>query len=251
VTSSALPRICDIVLSARFEKPDAVKGEGWHKGFDSITMHVEHILLASADDEPVNEISGGGLRVDNARLEQRSWLRRSKMCFVRFNRHYLAIDVDGPGSKQRRHELDLAFLDPRPRRVRRVSNGLLSAALGLTVGAVAGTLYGGAEVGSMLSVAAAVALLLAILRSCDRIVFYSRHGRVPLVVMFNRNPDPGRFRAFVDDLIQHIQSASGRFPDRNQKLSAELREHRRLMAEGVLSARRYEIVKQRLLACYR
>jgi hypothetical protein len=215
-------------------------------------MHVEHILLAAVDDERVDEVAGApDARVDNARLEQRSWLRRSRMRLVRFNRHYLAIDVDGPGRKHRRHELDLAFLDPRPRRVHRISTGLLSTALVLTVGAVAATLYGGPQAGSVLSVAAALALLLAILRSCDRLVFYTRHGRVPLVVLFNRNPNPGLFRAFVDDLARHIDSAADRFPDRNQKLSAELREHRRLMAEGVLSARRYEIVKQRLLRCYR
>jgi hypothetical protein len=213
-------------------------------------MQVEHILLASVDDEPVGETVADDLRVENARLEQRSRLRRSRMRFVRFNRHYLAIDADGPGRRRRRHELDLAFLDPRPRHVRRISIGLLATSLALTAGAVAGTLYGGAEIGSVLSIAAAMTLLLAVLRSCDRIVLYSLHGRVPLVVMFNRNPDPGQFRTFLDDLTRHISSAGERFPDRNQKLSAELREHRRLMAEGVLSARRYEIVKQRLLRCY-
>lgn len=212
-------------------------------------MQFEHILLSPVADQQEEAVSAG--RIDNAQLRQRSRLRRETAQFVRFNQHYLAIETNGPGSRHSRYELDLAFLDRQPRRLRRVSWGLLSAAGVLAAAAVLLAIYRADGHSLILMLGAGAALLLAALRSRDQLIFYSRHGRVPLVVLFYRRPDAGNFHTFVDDLVYHIELAGNRFPDRNQRLSAELREHRRLMAEGILSAKRYEIVKQRILDSYR
>ena len=78
-------------------------------------------------------------------------------------------------------------------------------------------------------------------------MFYSLHGRVPLVVMFYRLPDRATLDAFNDGLVREIKGAGVLYPHTSETLSEELKEHRRLREAGVISSRRYDIVKRRIL----
>ena len=93
-----------------------------------------------------------------------------------------------------------------------------------------------------------ISLGLLFYRFSDCIVFCSQHGRWPLLTLLNHNPTPEQLQHFVDGLSDRIRQARVHWPDRQQLLSAELREHRRLKDEGILSAEKYDAVKRRILS---
>ena len=101
--------------------------------------------------------------------------------------------------------------------------------------------------GVLPGVVGAISLVLALYCSHDRLVFYSQHGRVPLVVLFNRLPDRATLNAFTDALVKEIKDAGVLYPHTGETLSEELKEHRRLREAGVISSQRYDIVKRRIL----
>jgi hypothetical protein len=100
---------------------------------------------------------------------------------------------------------------------------------------------------AMLGADSGLSLILAAYRCHDRVVFYSQNGRVPLVILLNRNPDGETFKSFTDVLIRRIQEVRDSLVSRSEMLSEELKGHRRLMEEGIISEKRYDSVKQRIL----
>jgi ribosome-binding protein aMBF1 (putative translation factor) len=78
-------------------------------------------------------------------------------------------------------------------------------------------------------------------------VFYTRHGRAPLLRFLNRNPTAAELETFVADISNRIQRARTQWDNRQQFLSAELKEHRRLKDQGILTPESYEAVKRRIL----
>jgi hypothetical protein len=99
----------------------------------------------------------------------------------------------------------------------------------------------------MTGAGAGLSLVAAIYRSHDRLVFYSQHGRVPLVVLFNRLPDRKTQHSFTSTLVEHIKEAGTSNAGTDEILSIELKAHRCLMEEGIISVKRYDIVKERIL----
>lgn len=91
--------------------------------------------------------------------------------------------------------------------------------------------------------------MLAVYRSHDRLVFYSQNGRTPLVTLFNRNPDQETLSTFISIFTDQIMEASTNlnFICGNERLNAELKEHRRLMEKGIISRKGYDISKSRIL----
>jgi hypothetical protein len=204
---------------------------------------VEHICLAS-DTEDSSQA-----RVINRRFEQLSNWRRRRAVFTVFNEYHVAIETSGLGRKPRGYQFDLSFLSSRPNRVIRIDWTLALLALALLAVGVGTLVYG--TVAVLLSVALLMggfcALLLALCRSSDRLVYLSKHGRAPLLVLQNKTPDPTALQSFTTELGQRIRRGRHRWPDRRSYLSAELREHRRLHEEGILSQQEYERIKRRIL----
>lgn len=80
------------------------------------------------------------------------------------------------------------------------------------------------------------------------LIFYSEHGRVPVVEMFYKNPSKNSFNAFAGELINCIQTIKAEhYYNNSQTLAAELSEHRRLRDEGVFSGDVYEQAKANIL----
>jgi hypothetical protein len=106
---------------------------------------------------------------------------------------------------------------------------------------------------AVLAVCTGLVLVLAVFHSHGRLVFYSRNGRIPLLVLFNQNPDKDTFDAFVGILIDHIRKARQNLSlvHQNELLSTELKEHRRLMEAGVILGKRYDAAKARILRQHR
>ena len=185
-------------------------------------------------------------------IEQANWMRRCQSQFTLFNNHRLSVETRGFMREARDFTIDISILDPRPKRIFKVGWSYLLMFFALCGAALFFALSDLALNTTPLPISlvsfAGASLILAIYRSHDRIVFYSQHGRTPLVVLFNRSPDRVTLDSFTDTLVQHIRDAKNRNRGAIETLNEELKEHRRLMEEGIISSKRYEVVKQRILS---
>lgn len=214
-------------------------------------MYVEEICLSAAvpdldTDQPADD------QEIAATLEQASWLRHCQSEFTLLNNHRLSVKAQGFMQNTRDYTVDIGILDPKPRRLLKICWGNLLLFVALFGAMWAFLLTGFAQNTALLSLilgaCAALSLMLAVYRSHDRLVFYSQYGRVPLVVLFNRTQDRATLDSFADTLAQHIKDAKVHYPSANGTLSEELKAHRRLMEEGAISSKRYDLVKQRILS---
>lgn len=195
-------------------------------------------------------------RTQLTELSQFSLLKAYSVHYTLFDGHFLSVYVKHPFLRPRKYWLNLAYLEPTPRRVLKIDMPSLYACGILSLAAMVLMLINTFTNGStaiLQSVAALVctaliALLLLIYRSKDRLVFYSRYGRVNWLEILINKPNRRAYKAFVELLISASHAVSShQSPRHEQRLGAELREHRRLKHEGVLSARVYEDVKRRFL----
>lgn len=212
----------------------------------------ESICLSSEDidtDRPADKTT-------NSRFAQQGRLFRYQADFSIFNDHYIEVRTGGVFRHPRSYELDCTFLDPHARRVLRIdwwSAGifllLLSCAMALPWFAAAPGISTLALAGSVALMfgAAAAALLVCLHRSSDSIVFYTRHGRAPLLRFLSHNPTAAELESFVADISRRSERARAQWDNRQQFLSAELKEHRRLKDQGILTPESYEAVKRRIL----
>ena len=205
-------------------------------------MHVEEICLSAAVDDfeaeqPLQE------QKQSAAIAQTNRMRFCRSEFTLLNNHRLAVKTQGFMQQARSYTIDIGILDPQPKRVFKI--GWIFLLIFLVLCGAAGFLD---SLSILLGLGAGLCLILAVYRSHDRLVFYSQYGRVPLVVLFNRSPDRVTLVAFTDALVQQIKDAKTQYPGANESLSEELKAHRRLMQEGAISNKRYDIVKQRILS---
>ncbi|WP_455202526.1 hypothetical protein [Kaarinaea lacus] len=101
----------------------------------------------------------------------------------------------------------------------------------------------------VLPVTAGIILIVYMIKKFKHVlIFYSDHGRVPVVEMFYKNPSKNSFNAFAGELINCIQAVKAEnYYNDSQTLAAELSEHRRLRDEGVFSDEVYEQAKANIL----
>ncbi len=195
-------------------------------------------------------------RTQLTELSQFSLLKAYSVHYTLFDGHFLSVYVKHPFLRPRKYWLNLAYLEPTPRRVLKIDMPSLYACGILSLAAMVLMLINTFTNGSTailqsvvaLVCTALIALLLLIYRSKDRLVFYSRYGRVNWLEILINKPNRRAYKAFVELLISASHAVSShQSPRHEQRLGAELREHRRLKHEGVLSARVYEDVKRRFL----
>ncbi len=214
-----------------------------------LAMFVEEICLSTSGDEAeTDEVSGGQETV--AELEQYNRMRLSQSQFTLFANQRLMVATQGAMQPARNYTIDIRILDPQPKRSVKVSWGylLIFALCAIYLIAVSGQVIPGITLLTfMIGAGAGLSLVAAIYRSHDRLVFYSQHGRVPLVVLFNRLPDRETQNSFTGALVEYIKEAGTPNTGTDEILSNELKAHRCLMEEGIISARRYDIVKSRIL----
>jgi hypothetical protein len=91
-------------------------------------------------------------------------------------------------------------------------------------------------------------LIFFIYQSPNVTEFRSRYGNCSLLRLFYNKPDSESFRHFVAELRTRILAASQAVTlDKQQMLSIELKELRRLADEGVLSQEQYRRAHQRIM----
>jgi len=87
-------------------------------------------------------------------------------------------------------------------------------------------------------------LFITLLKSHNRILLYSKYGRVPILELINNNPDKLSFKNFIRMLSGQILKAQNTNQTIAQILPMELKELRRLMDEAVITADSYENAKK-------
>jgi hypothetical protein len=167
-----------------------------------------------------------------------------------FNRHYLAIDETARRRGAHR-VINLAFLDPRPRKAWCWSRGWLSAAVGCTL---AGIAFVGLQLvwqGVGLVFLGILTVVPLVSGGRTRLAFHTNIGRAPAFavdVPWLGGDQPGKFAAAVSERITRSRTI---LPQGRERLAVELAEHRRLLNEGSVSQAQYEQAKQRILAGFR
>ncbi|MBK8162522.1 MAG: hypothetical protein IPK65_05060 [Gammaproteobacteria bacterium] len=196
-------------------------------------------------------------------LSQVSYLRAQTSHYTIFDRRFLSVYRKHFGGKARQYWIDLALIDSTPhffvkndRHSLYTSGGMLGLCAILTLVSVFSRMPWYAHAWSPLTLlslcAAVIALLVFVHRSQNLVRFHSQNGDAVLLEMYNNAPNRREFEVFARELVQHIQAAQ-RCDRRklDQKLGAELREHRRLRDQGILTEEVYAGARDKILRRHR
>ena len=209
----------------------------------------EHVYLVSDELEDVEPTTF------QAELEQpdRHQLKR----VVIFNGTYVAVHVSGARANPSSYWLNLAFLDPKPVwHTDRIWMGVSAGAAMLSLAAgLANTFVhlspAWALALTLLPAATFLSLGIALYRSFGTLVYCTRHGRAPVLRLTRSRPDRLCLKAFLDELQGAVRRAlAERSGVRGDYLRDEMKEHRRLLEQGVLGAQQYEIAQALILRAY-
>jgi hypothetical protein len=192
--------------------------------------------------------------VISASLEQRNRFRFRKYSFRLIDKRRLSVNVDGIFMHRSDYEFDIGILNPEPKRLVSINWGYISAFFILSVTAILvarSQLFPDPFMVSSLLAGVATMFLVVAAYSCrNRLVFYSRNGFVPLVVLLYRNPSDARVRAFTNCLTEQIRYIQSRYGSRGEMLRDDLKEHRRLMEHGLISEKHYDWIRQYILCLH-
>ncbi|MEJ2643580.1 MAG: hypothetical protein P8180_01390 [Gammaproteobacteria bacterium] len=218
---------------------------------------IEHILLAT-DEEPESRP-----RKTDYKFRQSSRAKGYRVTYEIFNDHHLEVRVRRVHAKPRRYTIDLAFLSTEPIRRINIEWPALTAALAATVATVLLVTYPHyagpppaltrwLPVAIVTGTVAGVVGLFGLYRSSDKLVFHSQHGGAPLLELINRGRGNNEFQSFLQDITKRTRRArTQHYGTERDLLAAELREHRRLKEEAVISEDQYEAARSRILHCHR
>jgi len=189
----------------------------------------------------------------NFEFEQASKLRGIYRQLTIFNDTHCYQSIKNKHQRKYKYRLNLAYLDPRPIRVRHIAWRWLYASLALW-GVNVGLIFSGwLESASVIilglficSTAVALMTMMAFLYfTHDTVYFRSQFGKVRLMELINKRPDNDSFRAFIDKLVTQIkQSKTASNKNNSQLLASELQQLRRLKDETVIDEESYEKAKK-------
>jgi hypothetical protein len=214
--------------------------------------NTEDITLFT-DEEQVS------VKTVDAVFEQHCPLRGEHREFTLFNGSHCHQRVSRKFAGKTKHRVNLQTLDPAPRRRLDLARGWLitSAILGILSFLLIYRQFLSGQAGSSLLVSLIavslslfiISLMLTLFLSRNRIRYYSRYGRVPLLELIANQPDSRSLTDFMRQLSHHVRLSQHNHPRAaTQALSFELRDLRRLRDEGVIDDQQYEEAKQRIFA---
>jgi len=188
---------------------------------------------------------------------QSSKLRGIYRKITLFNGNHCYQSIKNKHKRKYKYRVDIAFLNPRPFRERKIAwKWLYSSIALLFISMVMITvrwytdwvaldhkqLYMTALIVALSS--SFIALLLFAHNTYDKIVFRTQFGNIKLIELLNKCPSEEAFREFMGRFIAQIKTA------RKQKgftaskfLAKELRELRRLRDEQVITEEEYQAAK--------
>ena len=221
-----------------------------HSRTDASHDEYEHVTMSS------DALANVHFKQVDAELEQVMAKERVKLEI--FDGAYLRVSRKPVRGQPVEFWVNLAFLDPGPVKRRQGGDytlagmtGLLAVAtLGLAYSPWAGSLPVLPTVG-FLATLALLGLAAGIYRSATRLGYLTLHGRAHVFDMSSAKPNRKAASRFMEVLVSTVQRAqAGRLDERAHYLRDEMKEHRRLQEDGVLSAEAYEDAKTRILAAH-
>ena len=251
--------IADEIAAEIAEEIDIESLGDEHAGLaDSVhAMEPDEIDLKPVDDEITQFSDDEKIPVEhvNFEFEQSNALQGMYRQFSVFNDTQCYQKVKHKHRRKYKFRVDLAYLDPRPFRIRNIVWKWLYASLALWV-TDAILLFAGffdrtsvIFLGSVtaITVAAMITLLAFFYLSNDTVYFRSRFGKVRLLELANNNPDKESFRNFINKIVVKInKSKSAKGMNQSQMLASELKELRRLKDETIVPEEAYERAKRRI-----
>lgn len=212
-------------------------------------------IEAIEDDHTTNFSDNEKIPVEhvNFEFEQANKLQGISRKITVFNDTHCYQSIKNKHQRKYKYRIDLAFLDPRPFRVRTVPWKWLYLSLTLWVLDLVLVFTGWIKTSSVvflgLFVAVTVAALMTLLaffyKSRDRVFFRTQYGKIKLVEMINKNPDRESFRSFIGKFVMQINKCkTAKGLNQTKFLARELRELRRLKDETVIPSASYEKAKK-------
>lgn len=189
----------------------------------------------------------------NFEFEQTSKIRGLFRKLTIFNDTHCYQSIKNKHQRKYKYRIDLAYLDPRPFRIRTVAWKWLYACLTLLALDLALYLSGWLDtmpvnflgLFTVISVVSVMCLLAFFHYSRDTVFFRTKYGRIKLVELINKNPDNEVFRKFINKFVMQIkkcQTAKGF--NQTKFLARELQELRRLKNETIVPVESYEKAKK-------
>ncbi len=221
---------------------------------------MQEIQIDIASEEDITQFEDAehvAVKKINHEFVQESKLKGQINEYTIFNDIHCYQSVQKKHGGKTKFRVNLSYLDPKPhRQVILAKSWLITAAAGFIVGLL--VVYLGwfspiqfidqsmlTIVTTMVFTFSVIALLVALLRTHDRILFHSRYGQIPILEFFNKKPDAHSFEEFIHRLSRYIGLAQQVCKyDTNKCLTLELQELRRLKKEHVISEQQYEQGKQ-------
>jgi hypothetical protein len=215
---------------------------------DEIDLHpVEDEITQFSDNDQVI------LEHTNFEFEQSHRLRGVHRQLTVFNDNQCYQKIKNKHRRKYKFRLDLAFLDPRPFRIRNIAWKWLYASLALW-GLDAVMIFAGWFDTSSIelmglfiafTLGATITLLAFFYLSYDIVYFRSQYGKIRLLELENKRPNPQSFTAFINKIVVQInKSKTARGLDQSKFLAAELKELRRLKDESIVPEESYEKAKR-------
>lgn len=213
--------------------------------------HPEDITLFT-DDEHV------AVRNINFEFVQNSKIKGEIREFTIFNDVHCYQKVTKKHRGKQKFRINLAYMDPMPKRDYILAyNWLFVSAISAVVSFMLvyigwfSKLQLNSQImfilASMSITFSLLSVLIAMLKTQDRLLMYSRCGRAPVLEMMNNNPDQESFQNFSDSLSRQILLASqNSSASPTEKLALELKELRRLRNESVITALQYDRAKRNI-----
>jgi hypothetical protein len=219
------------------------------------TESAEIDLQPIEDDNTTNFSDKEQIPVEhvNFEFEQSSKLQGISRQLTIFNDTHCYQSIKNKHQRKYKYRIDLAYLEPRPFRVRTVPWKWLFGSLTLWALDLVLIFTGWLETSSVnflglfigITVSALMTLLAFFYYSRDTVYFRTQYGKIKLVELINKNPDNDSFRSFINKFVVQINKCkTAKGHNQNKFLARELQELRRLKDETVIPNGSYEKAKQ-------
>jgi hypothetical protein len=109
-----------------------------------------------------------------------------------------------------------------------------------------------ASAAALILACVSVLCLFALYRKSHRVLrLFTLNGNLPVIELLNNNPNRKVFNQFVQALQKRIQLAhSKQYLSKDERLAAELAQHRQLKQHKIITAEQYENAKNRLFSLH-
>lgn len=208
---------------------------------------MEKIILST--DEDITDFTDQEqvrVQVIDMELKQSCWYSGEQRMYTIFNGSQCYQRVRLSPSNKKKHRVNLGYLSESAEHHVKYAYGWFRLAMAMFILAVVlifGDFIAIGQYGLILDslavfgmLIAGMSLLTGLLKSYNRVIFYSRYGKVPLLELIYQAPGKKKYNEFVDGLKQKIVTTNRvNRSSKKEYLSRELNELRRLKNECVIT----------------